>query len=144
MKKVCAMMLAFVIFIFSAQVQAAAVKVDYGDSKIFTKREIDNCVSVIEKNLNEWGCTLLGVKYVGDEISNSAENIKYMNELADGKNFEKKFTKCMFFKTDFMSPKDPHDGKITAWNYDTKYSDYGWYFGFYEVDGEWKLMSMGY
>ena len=144
MKKVCAMMLAFLILIFSAQVQAADVKVDYGNSKIFTKRDMNYCIYVIQKNLNDWGCTLLNVRYVGDEFSNSTENIKYMNELAESHKFTKKFTKCMVFKTDFISPPDPHDGKITSWNYDTKYSDYEWYFGFYKVDGKWKLMSMGY
>lgn len=144
MKKFSVMMLALMILIFSSQVKAADVLVEYGNSNIFTKREMNYCIYKIQKNLNEWGCKLLRVRYVGDEISNSAENIKYMNELAKGKNFGKKFTKCMVFKTDFMSPPDPHDGKITAWNYDSEYTNYEWFFGFYEVNGKWKLMTMGY
>ena len=144
MKKICAMILAAVILIFSSQVQAADVKVDYGNSNIFTRREMNYCIYKIQKNLNEWGCTLKNIRYVGDEISNSDENIKYVNDLAKGHKFQRKFTKCLVFETDFISPPDPHDGKITAWNYDSEYKNYVWYFGFYEVDGKWKLLSMGY
>lgn len=144
MQKIFAMTLAFVILIFSSQVKAADVSVDYGNSKIFTARDMNYCIYVIQKILDEWGCTLKNVRYVGDEISNSAENIKYVNELAAGHKFSKKFSKCLIFETDFISPPDPHDGKITAWNYDSEYKNYVWYFGFYEVDGRWKLLSNGY
>ncbi|MBQ7476487.1 MAG: hypothetical protein IJT06_03740 [Selenomonadaceae bacterium] len=144
MKKFFVAVLAFSILIFSASAQAKYIQVDYGDSKIFTRCEIATCMEIIEKNLNEWGCTLKSVRYVGDEISNTKENIKYLNELAESRNFQKKFSKCLLFETDFISPPDPHDGKITAWNYDSEYKNYGWYFGFYEVDGEWKLLTSGY
>ena len=144
MKKFCAMMLAFAILIFSSQVKAADVSVDYGNSKIFTWRDMNYCIYVIQKNLTKWGCTLKNVRYIGDEISNSEENIKYLNELAESHKFSKRFTKCLVFETDFISPHDPHDGTITAWNYDSEYNNYVWYFGFYEVDGKWKLLSNGY
>ena len=144
MKKIFAMMLALVILIFSSQVQAADVSIDYGKSKIFTRRDMNYCIYVIQKNLNEWGCTLKSVRYVGDEISNSEKNIKYLNELAESRKFKKKFSKCLVFETDFISPPDPHDGKITAWNYDSEYTNYTWYFGFYKVDGKWKLLTSGY
>lgn len=135
---------AFLVLIFSSQVEAADVKIDYGNSKVFSKADMDFCIEVIKKQLEENGCTLHSVTYVGDEKSNSKENIKYMNSLAEGNNFKKKFSKCLFLKTDFLSPKDPKDGKVTAWRYDTEYKDYDWYFGFYEVDGEWKLLTFGY
>lgn len=144
MKKIFSMAFALMMLVFATPAQAADFSVDYGDSKVFTYREIDNCIAVINERLTEMGCTLKNVRYVGDEISNSKENIKYMNELAKGNKFKKKFTQCMMFKTDFQSPPDPHDGKPTAWNYDSEYKDYEWYFGFYEVDGEWKLMTWGY
>ena len=144
MKKFCAIITVFAIFIFSNSVNAADVSIDYGNSKIFGKRDMNYCIYVIQKNLNEWGCTLKNVRYVGDKISNSDENIKYVNDLAQSHKFAKKFTKCLVFETDFISPPDPHDGKITAWNYDSEYKNYVWYFGFYEVDGKWKLLSMGY
>ena len=144
MKKFFALTLAFAILIFSSQVKAADVSVDYGNSKIFTWRDMNYCIYVIQKNLTKWGCTLKNVRYIGDEISNSEENIKYLNELAKSHKFSKRFTKCLVFETDFISPPEPHDGTITAWNYDSEYNNYVWYFGFYEVDGKWKLLSNGY
>ena len=146
MKSFLAMAFAFMILTFSTQVYAEDISVDYGDSNVFTKREMDCCIDLIEKELNDWSCKLKSVRYVGDAVSNSAENIKYVNELAQGNknNFDKKFTNCLLFKTDFQSPPDPHDGKPTAWRYDSEYKDYEWYFGFYEVDGEWKLLGWGY
>ncbi len=97
-------------------------------------------VDTINQKLREWKCTPLRIQYGGDELNN-AENIKYMNDLAEGNGFEKKFSACMVFYTDFHSP--PDDGKISAWNYDSDYKNYSWYFGLYE-DGEWKLLTWGY
>ena len=119
-----------VLLIFSAQVEA----ISYEDST--------SAIETINQKLREWKCTPLRIQYGGDELNN-AENIKYMNELAEGQGFEKKFSACMVFYTDFISPTDPHDGKITAWNYDSEYKNYSWYFGLYE-DGKWKLMTSGY
>lgn len=144
MKNFFAVTLAFAILIFSSQVQAAVVTIDYGDSKTFTKREINSCITTIQEELERWNCTLLRVRYVGDEISNSKENISYLNELAESRNFKPEFCACLVFQTDFMSPPDPHDGKITAWDYDTEYKDFTWYFGFYQPTGEWKLLTSGY
>ena len=97
-------------------------------------------IETINQTLCEWKCTPLKIQYGGDEL-NSAKNIAYMNELAEGKGFEKKFSACMVFYTDFISP--PDDGKISAWNYDSEYKNYSWYFGLYE-DGTWKLLTWGY
>ena len=97
-------------------------------------------VDTINRTLREWKCTPLRIEYGGDEL-NTAENVAYMNELAEGHGFEKKFSACMIFYTDFHSPSD--DGKISAWNYDSDYKNYSWYFGRY-ADGEWKLMTWGY
>ena len=97
-------------------------------------------VDTINQKLREWKCTPLRIQYGGDELNN-AENVAYMNELAEARGFEKKFSACMIFYTDFISPSD--DGKFSAWNYDSEYKNYSWYFGRYE-DGEWKLMTWGY
>ncbi len=94
----------------------------------------------INHKLREWKCTPLKIWYGGDELNN-AENIAYMNDLAAGKGFEKKFTACMVFYSDFHSP--PDDGTISAWNHDTDYKNWSWYFGRYK-DGTWHLMTWGY
>ena len=116
------------LFMISAQVEA----ISYEDSTF--------AVETINKKLREWKCTPLKIWYGGDELNN-AENIAYMNELAEGQGFEKNFTACMVFYSDFHSPKD--DGNISAWNYDSDYKNYSWYFGLYS-DGTWKLLTWGY
>ena len=116
------------LFMISAQVEA----ISYEDSTF--------AVETINQKLREWKCTPLKIWYGGDELNN-AENIAYMNELAEGQGFEKNFTACMVFYSDFHSPKD--DGNISAWNYDSDYKNYSWYFGLYS-DGTWKLLTWGY
>ena len=98
-------------------------------------------VETINQRLKEWNCTPLKIWFSGKALDD-AENVAYMNKLADGYGFDKNFTACMVFYSDFRSPSDPHDGKITAWNYDSVYKDYTWYFGLY--NGEWILMTNGY
>lgn len=129
MKKFLAAIVCGVVLMFS-QVEAAEIS-----------RE-DSCFAfeTITKTLCEWKCTPLKIWYGGDEL-NSAENVAYMNELAESRGFEPKFSACMVFYSDFRSP--PDDGTISAWNYDSKYENYSWYFGLYS-DGTWKLMTSGY
>ncbi|MBD3878182.1 MAG: hypothetical protein SR1Q5_00640 [Quinella sp. 1Q5] len=97
-------------------------------------------IDTINQKLREWKCTPLKIQYGGDEFNN-AENIKYINELAEAHGYEKKFTACMVFYSDFHSP--PDDGTISAWNHDSDYKNWSWYFGRY-VDGTWKLLTWGY
>ena len=117
-----------VLLMMSASVEA----ISYEDSTF--------AVETINQKLREWKCTPLRIQYGGDELNN-AENIKYMNELAEGQGYEKKFTACMVFYTDFHSP--PDDGTISAWNHDSDYKNWSWYFGRYS-DGTWKLLTWGY
>ena len=94
----------------------------------------------IAQKLFEWNCTPIRIQYGGDEMNN-AENVAYMNDLAESQGFERKFSACMVFYSDFRSPKD--NGQLLAWNFDSIYENYSWYFGFYE-DDTWKLMTWGY
>ncbi len=117
-----------VLLIMNAQVEA----ISYEDSTF--------AVETINQKLREWKCTPLKIWYGGDELNN-AENIAYMNELAEGRGFEKNFSACMVFYSDFHSP--PDNGEISAWNYDSDYKNWSWYFGLYS-DGTWKLLTWGY
>ena len=143
MKKIFMTAIIFCLMIFSSQVQAeeSEIKIDYGNSKNFSREDMDFCIEVIKHELKRSGCTLHTVRYMGDKF-NSHENRKYLNSLAPSRNFKKKFTKCMVFETDYRSP--PDDGKISAWNYDTEYTNYQWWFGFYKPDKDWKLLTSGY
>ncbi len=126
MKKFFAALIIFLMM--SAQVEA----ISYEDSTF--------AFETINQKLRDWKCTPLKIWYGGDALNN-AENISYMNELAEGQGFEKKFSACMIFYSDFHSP--PDNGEISAWNPDSDYKNWSWYFGLYE-DGEWKLMTWGY
>lgn len=137
MKNVFAVAFAFMILICSTQVYASDFSVDYGDSKMFTVREMDNCIVKIEEHLNNNNCTLLSVRYAGDDISKK--------ELErNGIDYSKNYESFIVFITDFKSPPDPHNGQPTAWRYDSVYKDYNFIFGFDKEAGEWKLVNYGY
>jgi len=118
--------------IFLLMITAQVEAISYEDSTF--------AIETINQKLREWKCTPLRIQYGGDELNN-AENIAYMNDLAEGHGFDKKFSACMVFYSDFHSP--PDDGTLSAWNYDSDYKNWSWYFGLYE-DGEWKLLTWGY
>lgn len=118
--------------IFLLMITAQVEAISYEDSTF--------AIETINQKLREWKCTPLRIQYGGDELNN-AENIAYMNDLAKGHGFDKKFSACMVFYSDFHSP--PDDGTLSAWNYDSDYKNWSWYFGLYE-DGEWKLLTWGY
>ena len=121
-----------VMLLFScAQVQA----------KEISSADATFAVETINQRLREWNCTPLRIQFSGIALD-EPENVAYMNRLADGYGFDKNFTACMVFYSDFRSPPDPHDGKITAWNYDSDYKNYTWYFGLY--NDQWILMTNGY
>lgn len=118
----------FVFMLFSAQSEAISPQ--------------DSCFAfkTITQKLFEWNCTPIRVQFGGDELNNQ-ENIAYMNELARANGYEEKFSACMVFFSDFRSPKD--NGQLSAWNFDSVYKNWQWYFGFYS-DGTWKLLTWGY
>ena len=101
----------------------------------FSYKDSTFAIETINQKLRDWHCTPLKIWYGGDEL-NDAENIAYMNELAEGNGFERKFTACMVFYSDFRSP--PADEEIYS-----DYKNWSWYFGFY-WDGTWKLLTWGY
>ncbi len=140
MKKIFLLSFAFAILIFSGRASAEEIQIDYGDSKIFSRADMDFCVEVIREKLEPVGCTIHNIRYGGDKM-NSKENIKYLKTLAKARKINKKVTGCMFFLTDFLSP--PDDGKISAWNYDCEYTDMQWWFAVYK-DGSKELLTSGY
>ena len=129
--------LVLVLAIFSANVEAASL----GKSKIFSPEELSYACEFVNGKIIEWGCTPKKIKYAGDKFNNE-ENISYLNSLADSRGFEKKFTKCMVLLSDFRSP--PAEKNSVTLEPDKIYKKYQWWFGFYEVDGEWKPMTWGY
>ena len=75
-----------------------------------------------------------GDGYAGDAC-NSAENIKWVNEITSGKNF----TQCIEFLSDFHSPVEGGG----AWEPDQEYTDWQWWLA-RTAGGDWELVSWGY
>ena len=96
---------------------------------------MDKAIEAIKKEFSTWeGCELHAIKYTSDDC-NSKENIKYVNELDE----EKDFTQAIIFVSDFHSPKEA----IGAWEEDKKYEDWNWILA--RTDGgEWQLLTWGY
>ncbi len=80
------------------------------------------------------GCELHSLRYAGDACS-SAENIAWMNDLDEGKNY----TQVVELLSDFHSPVDAYG----AWAEDMEYTDYQWWLARTE-DGGWQLLTWGY
>ena len=117
----------------------AEVSIDYGDSTIYTKEDMDAAIAMIRKEFDTWdGCELHSISYGSDDAC-SAENIRWMNELEAANDAQETFSQCILFKSDFHSPKNGGG----AWNADQEYTDWQWWLARSE-GGAWKLMTWGY
>lgn len=121
------------------QSSSTEVIIDYGTSDLYTQEDMDAAIQKIQKEFSGWkGCEMHNIRYASDDC-NSDENIKWVNEGAEGKNY----TQCIQFLTDFHSPTEEADLKGTAWEPDQEYKDYTWTLA--RVDGgEWELLGWGY
>lgn len=112
------------------------VRVDYGESNIYTKEDMDEAIEVIKKEFSSWnGCKLYSISYTSDE-NNNDETISWMNELGDNKVI---YSQCIKFVSDFRSSVFGGDG----FNVDSKYTNWQWYLARSE-GGNWQLMTYGY
>ncbi len=116
-------------------VKETDVSIDYGNSGIYTREELEEAAVQIKCKFASWeGCELQSMRYAGDEC-NSEENIRWMNELGGGQNY----VQCAEFLMDFHSPVE----NSGAWEPDAEYTDYQWWLARTE-DGGWEVMSWGY
>ena len=110
------------------------VSVDYGESELYTRADMDAAVDRIWAEFSAWeGCSGLELAYEGDEAAR--ENLGYCNELAEGEGF----TECIVFTSAFHSPKEGGG----AWNPDADYAGWQWYLARRE-GGPWRLLTWGY
>ena len=115
--------------------EKSAVKVELGDSALYTHEELAEAVSAVETKFAEFeGCELHSIRYAGDE-SCTEENLKWMNELKP----EGRFTQVAEFLMDFHSPME----QVGAWNADTEYTDYQWWLA-RSADGAWEILTWGF
>lgn len=117
---------------------APAVTIDYGNSSIYTKEDMDAAIAIIQATFDTWeGCELHSISYSSDNVCTDEKNIAWMNQLEEANDNEQVFTQCIMFDTRFHSPKKG----ATALNLDEEY-EWGWWLARRE-GGEWKLMTFG-
>ena len=119
---------------YLAGAKAPEVEIDYGDSAIFTMEDLDEAIVQIKCKFAFFGCELHSLTYAGDD-ANNAENLAWMNELDEGKNY----TQVCEFLSDFHTPADAGG----AWEPDMEYTDWQWWLARTE-DGGWQLLTCGY
>lgn len=141
MKKVFVLLAAILIALGFAACSGASeaapkIDIDYGESDIYSKADMDAAIALIQNEFSTWeGCELHEIRYTSDEC-NSEENIEWMNDLGDGNT---EFTQCIEFESDFHSPKNGGG----AWEADTEYRNWQWWLARTD-DGEWNLMTWGF
>lgn len=111
-------------------VKVSEPSIDYGESEIYSREELEDALSLIECDFAGWdGCELHSLRYAGDK--NSRDGLEWVNALGD----ETEYVQAAEFLGDFHSPKD---GNI--WDSDKEYRDYQWWLG-KTKDGDWVLVT---
>ena len=146
MKKPFALLLLAVIciccFVGCGTRSPAGVRIDYGESTIYIREEMDEAIRIIQQKFgtDAWkGCELHSISYGGDEACNE-KNLMWMNELEAANDAKEHFTRCIMFTSSFHSPKRYNGGGL---NTDQEYTGWGWWLARSD-GGEWKLMTWGY
>ncbi|MBQ9828132.1 MAG: M15 family metallopeptidase [Lachnospiraceae bacterium] len=122
---------------YLGKVPDTAAAVDYGTSEIYSDGDIKEAFLIVKGTISDWdGCELHKVNYAGDAC-NSADNIKWMNELGKGKNY----AQCIEILADFHSPA-AEEG-TTVFEPDREYEGYQFWLA-REEGGEWELLTWGY
>ncbi len=133
--KRAAIYLAVAIILLAFNQASAKIKINYGTSEIYTQAEMDSAIKIVKKQFGKWkGCKLKNIRYAGDNC-NSAENLKWLNDLRPNENF----TQCIEFFSDFYVSKTTN----TVFNPDSEYKDYQWWLA-RKNGGSWKLLTFGY
>lgn len=131
-------MVLIILFAGCGNQAAPAVTIDYGNSSVYTKEDMDAAIATIQATFDTWeDCELHSLSYSSDGICTSEENIAWMNDLEKANDNEQVFTQCIMFDSSFHSPKK----RAGAWNPDEEY-EWTWWLARRE-GGEWKLMTWG-
>ena len=139
MKKIVKVLLALAVIFTLVGCKKNEVEIDYGNSSIYSKQDMDEAINVIIKYFNKMdGCELHSLSYTSDELSLDPDNIAWMNELEEANDNKETFTQFIEFESSFRSPKNGGG----AWQPN---KEYGWVWCLARSDnGKWKLMTWGY
>ena len=120
--------------------ETSTVKIDYGNSSIYTKKDMNDAIEIIEKEFSSWeGCELHSISYSSDDVCTDEKNIAWMNDFEKANENDPDFTQCIMFDSSFHSPKKD----AGAWEPDEEYTGWSWWLARSE-GGKWQLMTWGY
>ena len=112
----------------------SGVKINYGQSDIYTREDMDAAIDRIKNEFRTWeGCKLYTIDYAGDE--RSMGELDYVNDLDENADF----VECIVFESSFHTPIDGGSG----FNSDETYTGWSWYLARSSGD-EWVLLTWGY
>ncbi len=103
------------------------VKIDYGESQLYSKQDMDLAIDIISKknkNFDGFDVKVISIAYAGDE--------KSLKELVNG------YDECIVFYSSFRT-----GNKTAALEPNTLYDEYQWFLC-RKNGGEWILVSSGH
>lgn len=114
-----------------ACVDFTPTKIDYGNSQIYSRQEMEEAVKVIKKDYRSRGYKLYSITYQGDN-----ESRRELNGLKNNKHYE--YAYCMVFRGSYRtpffacSPVEPNTVEECTWVLVRTYY------------GEWEIINRGY
>ena len=114
----------------------AEVSLDYGNSSIYSQKDLEDAVVQIKCKFAFWdGCELKSIRYAGDDKS-TAENLARMNEIEPKGNYTQ-VAECLM---DFRTSESTTETSLDA---NRDYTDYQWWLA-RTADGGWDIVTFGY
>ena len=115
-------------------------KIDYGNSSVYSKKDMDDAIKIIKKEFfnSFMGSELKNIRYVSDDKC-GVDELKWLNVLGEDNDSKEHFTECMLFLSDFHSSKN--NNGVFEPNHD--YFDWQWWLARSE-NGKWELVTNGW
>ena len=112
------------------------VKIDYGNSALYSKNEMKEAIELIVSEVSEWdGCELCQVSYAGDQVS--MEALEYCNRLT----MNQLNDECIVLKSSFSTSKN---SKLAGpFEPNSLYTVWMWYLA-RDNGRSWKIITYGY
>ena len=118
------------IFAVKGIVDSRPVKVNYGDSKLYSAEDLKKASAAVITDFNDWGGRrkLYSLTYAGDEVCE--HELAYIKDLGD-------YDECVVFGSVFRAPifgAGFPKSSVYTWS---------WYLG-RKDGGEWEIVTRGY
>ena len=112
------------------------VTIDYGDSEIFSKEDLEDAVVRIKCQFAFWnGCELKSIRYAGDDAVTDERLAQLKAKDPDINDVQ-----IAGFLMDFKTSENPEG---TTFNPNQEYIDYQWWLSKSDNDG-WEIVDFGY